>query len=64
MLKITPLTIRRLVGNGKLMACKVGRVLRFRSFDAETSYQLSKSKMSSINRDIIIINKSVINVNE
>jgi len=36
MLKVTPLTIRRLVGNGKLKACKVGRVLRFRLTDIET----------------------------
>jgi len=35
-LKVTPLTIRRLVGNGKLRACKVGRVLRFRLTDINT----------------------------
>ncbi|MBM3211137.1 helix-turn-helix domain-containing protein [Candidatus Poribacteria bacterium] len=35
-LKVTPLTIRRLVGNGKLKACKVGRLLRFRLTDIET----------------------------
>jgi len=43
MLKVTPLTIRRLVSNGKLMACKVGRVLRFRSSDIEI--YLGKSKL-------------------
>jgi excisionase family DNA binding protein len=44
MLKVTPLTIRRLVGNGKLMACKVGRVLRFRSSDIEIYLNNGKYK--------------------
>jgi excisionase family DNA binding protein len=44
MLKVTPLTIRRLAGNGKLMAYKVGRVLRFRSSDIEIYLNNGKYK--------------------
>ena len=35
MLRVTPLTIRRLASKGKLKACKVGRVLRFRPSDID-----------------------------
>ena len=48
MLKVTPLTIRRLAGNGKLMAYKVGRVLRFRSSDIEI--YLNNGKYKSYDR--------------
>lgn len=49
MLKVTPLTIRRLVGNGMIKACKVGRVLRFRLADINVyldngSIEVSKFK--------------------
>lgn len=56
MLKVQPLTVRKLVSNGKLKASKVGRLLRFQGSDIEYFLQSnqteSKKKISTV-RDLL-----------